>query len=166
MRIISSSPREIKKLAERDLMITAPPIQLILWFNWPVQSGVKWRERFIRLSRLACKNTRLIVDLCFVLAGSSAGSGTEGEKRRGRCKWFNVAKGWGFITPDDGGQDVFVHQVSTAALKLLRLLLPSLLAMINVNGLWNAPVLWWKVHDLGFSRRWRARASKCVQFYS
>lgn len=105
-------------------MITVPPIQLILWFNWPVQSGVKWRERFIRLSCVGCKNTRLILDLCFVLAGSSAGSGTEGEKRRGRCKWFNVAKGWGFITPDDGGQDVFVHQVSTTALKLLRLLLP------------------------------------------
>jgi len=32
-------------------------------------------------------------------------------RRTGRCKWFNVVKGYGFITPDDGQPDVFLHQV-------------------------------------------------------
>ena len=40
----------------------------------------------------------------------------------GTVKWFNKRKGYGFITPDEGEQDVFVHisAVQQAGMRTLR----------------------------------------------
>lgn len=37
------------------------------------------------------------------------------NRSRGTVKWFNASKGFGFITPEGGGEDLFVHQTTIEA---------------------------------------------------
>ena len=41
--------------------------------------------------------------------------------KKGTVKWFNTAKGFGFIQPDGSKKDVFVHKTALDAARLFRL---------------------------------------------
>lgn len=58
------------------------------------------------------------------------------QKSTGTVKWFDATKGYGFITPDDGGRDVFVHitAVRAAGLQSLQEGQPVSYELTNERG--------------------------------